>query len=138
MLTAEHKEKINYFNQHKYLNAEIDRKINSLENWRSKLFNVTATMSDMPSSNSRSNAIENGVATIDEIESEINNDIDELIYLKKEIEGKIDGVKDLKLRELLKCRYLDEKSWEEIAYRSGISWRHVYRLHEYALDKITI
>lgn len=138
MLTEEHKRKIKYFNQYKYLNAEIDRKISSLENWRSKLFNVTATMSDMPKSNNRSNAIENGVATIDEIESEINNDIDELISLKKEIEGKIDGVENLKLRELLKCRYLDEKSWEEIAYRNGISWRHVYRLHENALDKINI
>jgi DNA-directed RNA polymerase specialized sigma subunit len=61
-----------------------------------------------------------------------------LIELKAEIESKINSVENLKLRELLKCRYLDFKSWEEIAYLNGYSWRHVFRLHEKALDEIKI
>ena len=78
MLTDEHKIKIKYLNQYRYLNADIDRKIKSLEDWRSKIFNVTATMSDMPKGSNRSNVIENGVAAIDEIEGTINQDIDEI------------------------------------------------------------
>lgn len=36
ILTAEHKEKINYLSQYKYLNAEIDRKIKYMEDCKSK------------------------------------------------------------------------------------------------------
>lgn len=138
MLTAEHKEKIKYLSQYKYLNKEIDRKIQSLEDWRNKILNVTGTLSDMPRGTKRSDTIATGIATINDIEETINKDIDDLVELKAEIESKINSVENLKLRELLKCRYLDFKSWEEIAYLNGYSWRHVFRLHELALDEIKV
>ena len=138
MLTAEHREKIKYLSQYQYLNKEIDRKIESLEFWKNKILNVTSTLSDMPKSNKRSDTIATGIATINDIEEEINKEIDELIELRKEIENKINAVDNPKLREILKCRYLDCKSWEEIAYKNNITWRHVYRLHEKALDEIKI
>lgn len=138
MLTAEHREKIKYLSQYQYLNKEIDRKIQTLEFWRNKILNITGTLSDMPKSNKRSDTIATGIATINDIEEEINKEIDKLIELRKEIEDKINAVDNPKLRELLKCRYLDCKSWEEIAYKNNITWRHVYRLHEKALDEIKI
>lgn len=138
MLAAEHREKIKYLSQYQYLNKEIDRKIQTLEFWKNKILNITGTLSDMPKSNKRSDTIATGIATINDIEKEINKEIDELIELRKEIEQKINAVDDPKLRELLKCRYLDCKSWEEIAYKNNITWRHVYRLHEKALDEIKI
>lgn len=138
MLTEEHKNKIKYLNQYKYLNADIDRKIKSLEDWRSKIFNVTATMSDMPKGGNRSNVIENGVAAIDEIESTINQDINDLVKLRKEVEGIIDAVQNMQFREILKCRYLDCQTFEEIAYKNNYSWRWVHILHERALDKIIL
>lgn len=138
MLTEEHRRKIKYLKQYKYLNKDIDRKIKQLESWRSRIFNVTGTLSDMPKSPNRVNVIEEGITAIDEIENSINKDIDDLVGLKTEIESKINNIEDLKLRELLKCRYFDGKSWEEIAYRNGCSWRHVYRMHEKVLDLIKI
>ncbi len=138
MLTKEHKKKIKYLSKYKYLNKEIDRKIKYLEDWQSKLYNVTGTLSDMPKSHNRTSKIENGIATIDEIEAQINNDIDDLVDLRTEIEGKIDAVEDMRLRELLKCRYMDCKTWEEIAYENNYSWRWVYNLHEQALDRINL
>ncbi|CAK7069824.1 hypothetical protein [Tissierella sp.] len=138
MLTAEHKEKIKYLNQYKYLNRDIDRKIKSLEDWRNKIFNVTGTLSDMPRNPNRVNTIEEGVTAIDEIEASINKDIDDLVNLRAEIENKIDSVKDLRLRELLKCRYLDCQTWEEIAFRNGYTWQWAFKLHEKALDKINL
>ena len=138
MLTAEHREKIKYLSQYQYLNKEIDRKIQTLEFWRNKILNITGTLSDMPKSNKRSDTIADGIATINDIEKTINQEIDELIELRKEIENKINAVDNPKLREILKCRYLDCKSWEEIAYKNNITWRHVYRLHEKALDEIKI
>lgn len=138
MLTEEHKKKIKYLNSYRYLDKEVDRKIKELETWRSKIFNVTGTMTDMPKNPNRSNTIEEGIAAIDDIESNINSDIDELVSLRRELESKINTVKDLQLRELLKCRYLDFKYFEEIAYRGSCSIRHIYRLHEKALDQLKI
>lgn len=92
----------------------------------------------MPKNPNRSNTIENGIATIDEIEKSINQDIDRLINLKREIESKIDSIEDLKLREIMKCRYLDSKTWEEIAYTNHYTWQWVHKLHEKALDLIEI
>nr|DAM27380.1 MAG TPA: Protein of unknown function (DUF722) [Caudoviricetes sp.] len=137
ILTAEHKEKIKYLSQYRYLNAEIDRKIKYMESCKSKIFNVTGTLSDMPRSGNRSNVIEDGIVNINEIEQTINQDIDKLVNLRAEIESKIDTIQDLKLRELMKCRYLDCKTWEEVAYKNGYSWQHTYRLHEKALNFIT-
>ncbi len=138
MLTAEHKKKIKYLSQYKYLNKEMDRKIKQLEDWKNKIYNISGTLSDMPRSNNRTSIIENGIAAMDEIETSINSDIDELVNLRAEIESKIERVKDLRLRELLKCRYIDCQTWEEIAYENGYSWRNAYYLHEKALDKINL
>jgi len=138
MLTAEQREKIKYLNQYKFLNTEIDRKIKCLEDCKSKIYNITGTLSDMPKSKNRSNTIENGIANINEIEETINQDIDKFVNLRVEIENKINTIEILGLREVMKCRYLDFKSWEEIAYKNDITWRHVYRMHERALDLIKI
>lgn len=139
MLTEEHKEKIKNLNQYKFINAEIERKIKYLEDCKSKIFNVTGTLSDMPKGGgNRKDTISDGIATINEIEETINQDIDELLKKRADIENKIDGIKDLKLREMMKCRYLDCKTWEEIAYKNGYTWQWAYKLHEKALDLIKI
>ena len=84
MLTAEHREKIKYLSQYQYLNKEIDRKIESLEFWKNKILNITGTLSDMPKSNKRSDTIATGIATINDIEKEINEEIKKLnSYLEK-------------------------------------------------------
>lgn len=138
MLTEEHKKKIKYLNQYRYLDKEIDRKIKELESWKSRIFNVTGTLSDMPKNPNRCSIIEKGIAVIDEIENSINQDIDNLVNLRTEIENKINAIEDLKLREILKARYLDCQTWEEIAYKNGYSWRWVYKLHELALDELNL
>jgi len=138
MLTEKHKEKIKYLNQYKFLNAEVDRKIKEMEDWKNKIYSVTATLTDMPRSNSRRDKISDGIAAVNEIEENINGDIDKLLKVRKDVQSKIDTIDDLKLRELMKCRYLDFNTWEEIAYKNGFSWQWVYKLHEKSLDKIII
>lgn len=138
MLTEEQKEKIKYLSQYRYLNAEIDRKVKYMEDCKGKIYNITGTLSDMPKSKNRTNTIEDGIATINEIEQTINQDIDKLLEKRAEIEAKINIIQDMKLRELMKCRYLDCKTWEEIAYKNGYTWQWAYKLHEKALDIISI
>ncbi len=138
MLTEKHKEKIKYLSQYKFLNAETDRKIKELEDWKNKIYSITGTLTDMPRSNSRRDKISDGIAAINEIEENINGDIEKLLKVRKDVQSKIDTIEDLKLRELMKCRYLDFNTWEEIAYKNGFSWQWVYKLHEKSLDKIKI
>ena len=120
------------------MDKKIDRKIRELENWKSKIYNVTGTLSDMPRNPNRVNTIEEGITAIDDIESSINQDIDTLLEIKKDIENKINSVDDFKLREILESRYFDYKRYEEIAVDNNCDIRHIYRLHEKALDKIKI
>jgi len=102
------------------------------------LFNVTGTLSDMPKSKNRSNTIENGIASIDEIEQTINQDIDKLLETRTDIENKIDDIIDLKLREIMKCRYLDFKTYEQIAVDCNYCYQQVIRIHETALNLIKL
>ena len=75
MLTAEHRKKIKYLSQYKYLNKEIDRKIKQLEDWKNKIYNISGTLSDMPRSGSRTSIIENGIAAMDEIERLLSDNV---------------------------------------------------------------
>lgn len=138
MLTDEQREKIKYLNEYRYLNAEIDRKIKCIEDCKSKIYNITGTLSDMPKSKNRTNTIEDGISTINEIEETINQDIDKLIEKRTEIENKIDSLDDLKLKEIMKCRYLDFKTYEQIAVDCNYSYQQVLRIHESALNLIKI
>ena len=45
--------KIKYLSKYRYINAEIDRKIREIENMKSKIYNITGTLSDMPKNHGR-------------------------------------------------------------------------------------
>ena len=138
ILTEEHKKKIKYLSQYRYIKSDIDRKIREIEDTKSRIFNITATLSDMPKSTSRSNTIADNISKFNDFENDIKNDLDKLLRTKKSIESKINSIEDLKLREILKCRYIDCKKYEEIAVEKNIDMRWVYRLHEKGLDLIEI
>jgi len=138
MLTSEQREKIKYLSEYRYLNAEIDRKIKCIENCKSKIYNITGTLSDMPKSKNRTNTIEDGISTINEIEETINQDINKLLETRTDIENKINKIRDPKLREIMKCRYLDCKTYEHIAVDCNYSYQQVLRIHESALNLIKI
>lgn len=138
MLTCEHKKKIKYLEQYKYININIDRKFEEMERWREKLYSIASTISDMPRSGNAQDKISTGIAALEELEESVYKDVDKMFVLRLEIEKAIETVSQLHLKEILKCRYLDCKSFEEIAYKSGYSWRHTFRLHEQALDKIKL
>lgn len=73
------------------------------------------------------------VAKIIDLENEINCDIDKYIELKKEVIGIIDSVEDARLMNLLYERYLNFKTWDNIAAGMGITYQWVHILHKIAL-----
>lgn len=71
-----------------------------------------------------------------ELENEIDQRVDELYAVKLEIITATAKLTDNRLRELLVRRYVENKSFEQIAVDMGYSWRQTCRLHGDALVKM--
>ncbi len=80
----------------------------------------------------------NIIAKIDELERVIKADINAMLTLKFEIREVINNVRDNEERLVLKYRYLNFLSWEEIAIKMNISLRTVFRIHGSALNHVVI
>ena len=82
--------------------------------------------------------MENALVKLIDLEYEINDDIDRLVDLKREMAVLIAKIGDPSYRILLELRYLVGNTWEEIALRMGYDLRWVYRLHGRALQEVEL
>lgn len=71
-----------------------------------------------------------------DLEKEVNEDIDQLIKLKAEIVETINKVDDPIYQLVLQIRYIDGKTWEEVAKSIGYDRRTIFRIHGKALKEI--
>ncbi len=129
-----------YLNRSRYLDREIDAKIDHLERIDSMVNRVTPVLSDMPADPSRDNhKREKLLVKMIDLKWEINEQIDELVDTKREINKLIEKIPTKEHKLLLELRYVNLFSWEKISEQMDISLRHVYRLHGAALleaDKV--
>lgn len=121
----------------------IDQRINSKIEQVASLHNLAtkanSTLTDMPGSPNRNiHRMEDIIVKIVDLENDINQDIDMLVDLKTEIMQVIKKVDDLELQTLLEQRYLNFRTWEQIAVDMGYNVRHLYRMHDQALKKVQI
>jgi len=80
----------------------------------------------------------NIVMKIIELEAAINNDIERLLALKLEIRETINAVQDNEERLLLKYRYLNFMSWEDVCSYMQVSMRTAHRIHKSALENVKV
>ncbi|WP_413523331.1 hypothetical protein [Lactococcus raffinolactis] len=78
------------------------------------------------------------VMRIASLEEKINREIDRLVDLKLAVSDAIDLLDDINERILLRARYLNNKSWEEIASQLKYSLRSTHRIHINALQHFVI
>ena len=71
-----------------------------------------------------------------ELELEIDNAVDELIRVKAEVLSGIMRLEDSRHRKILRLRYVDGKTFEEIAVMIKYSYKQTRRLHAAALGKM--
>lgn len=127
-----------YLKQAMYLDALINSKVRQVEHLRSLATKVTTTYSNQGGSSEHDNKrLEKTIAKIIDLEREINDDIDTLIDLKIEITAIISQVTDIKQRLILEKRYLDFESWEQISCDLKYDIRHIRRLHNESIKKIS-
>lgn len=128
-----------YFGQAYRLDQRINSKLEQVTSLNELATMATSTLTGMPRNPNRATSIvADAVVKIIDLQAEINNDIDTLVDLKREIVGMIKSVSNTEYQTLLELRYLCFKSWEQIAVDMGYSIQHIYRIRDKALAEIRV
>ena len=98
---------------------------------------ATSTLTGMPRNpNHATSSMEDVIAKIIDLQAEINNDIDTLVDLKRNLSATIKAVGNTEYQTVLEKRYLCFQSWEQIAVEMGYDLRWLYRIHGKALEEV--
>lgn len=128
-----------YLSQAMYIDQRINSKLEQVMTLRETATKVTATLTDMPRSDSPNlQSMENTIVKIVDLENEINRDIDRLVDLKAEVRQLIAALENPEQQLILELRYLCFKQWSAIMEEMGISETSVYRIHGEALKNIVV
>ena len=75
---------------------------------------------------------------IDEIRRNVEEKVAYLVRLKEEINTAIDMLENRDEQLVLRYRYLDDCTWEEISRMLNVSLRTVHRIHGSALQNFSV
>lgn len=76
------------------------------------------------------------IVKILELKDDYKSQLDELLTIKKNISKLISNIQDPKIKVILEQRYINAKSFPEIALFTSYSLKHVHRLHTEGLSKL--
>jgi len=127
---------IAYFKKYKKLDREVERLLEQKEIWFARACKVTQTITDMPRGGDGEDSRQKAICKMIELDQEANVEIDKLVELRKEIKELINTVEIDDLRYLLELRYIDGKTFEEIAVLTNYCWKQTHRMHSNALSLI--
>nr|DAS18940.1 MAG TPA: Protein of unknown function (DUF1492) [Caudoviricetes sp.] len=122
------------------VNKEIGALIEAQASLKAQAKRCTSTIGAVPGAKTQTpHGNERFIVSYLQLEEKINSKIDELVNIKMEILAAIESVNVSELRALLIYRYIDFKTWEEIAYKMNYSYHYVKKeLHIKALKIINI
>lgn len=128
-----------YLGQAYRIDKRINSKLEQIVSLRELATKATSSLNDTPVSGSRNtHSMEGFILKMVDLETEINQDIDTLIDLKREIMSLIKQIQNTEYQTLLELRYLCFKTWEQIAIDLGYSSKHVFYIHDKAIESIKI
>lgn len=128
-----------YLRQVRSVDKRIKNKLEMVEQLRDTATSATATLSDMPRSDSPNlQRMEDTICKIVDLENEISEEINRLVDLKREVQAAIDALPNPDQQLVLELRYLCYKSWNEISIELGFCDRNVYRLHQLGLHNFSV
>ena len=128
-----------YLSQAYRLDQRIRSKQEQIASLNDLATSCSATLTGMPRNPNRGGSrMADAVCKIIDLVNEIAGDMERLIALKAEIIATIKAVDCIEYQLILEKRYISDKSWPEIAVDLGYKMRHLYKLHDEALNAIKI
>ena len=128
-----------YLSQAYRLDQRINSKLEQVESLSGLATKVSSTLTGMPKNPNRATStMADTVTKIIALQAEINNDIDRLVDLKREMVAVIKAVANTERQTLLELRYLCFKTWEQIAVEMDYTVRNVHLLHKEALKAVVV
>lgn len=106
--------------------------------WESKAQKVTSSWSAVPSGGKGSDKVQMGAIKIAELRESLIDKINHLAAVRIEIERAIGTVQDDTQRRLLRRKYINGLTLEQIAVEMHYSYVHTCRIHGYALSNIML
>ncbi|MCD8365250.1 MAG: flagellar biosynthesis protein FliA [Clostridiales bacterium] len=129
-----------YLKQARNLDALINSHIREKEDLQHMAYSISSPSLGERVQTSR-NADAPYVRTLEKImllEDRITAEIDRLVNLKTEMLAAIEDMENTEEKLLLKYRYFEGHTWEEIAVRMSVSIRTVHRIHGSALQNFIV
>lgn len=123
--------------RYQHLERRIARMVDEKRRWQEKATAMSPVYSDMPKSRGP-DKIQNAVCRIIELENDINREIDAQIDLRRQIESAVNNLEDDRLRDIVRRRYIDGITWDDISKELSLDERWVRRLNARAIRELTL
>ena len=129
-----------YLNQARHLDALINCRLREIDYWKDLSSGISGSSFE-PHYNPNKPAeapFVKCLEKIDEIQRSVEEKVAYLVRLKEEINTAIDVLESRYEQLVLRYRYLDDCTWEEISRMLNVSLRTVHRIHGSALQNFSV
>lgn len=123
----------NYLRKIRHLDKTVSAKLEQIEILHAQVTKTTSTLSDMPKGGGEQDKLAGTIAKIVDLKKGLHEEIRDYISLKAEAIRLIDSMSDDRHRLVLTYRYINGKTWEEIAVAMHYTYKWVHVLHGLAL-----
>ena len=129
-----------YLNQARHLDALINCRLREIDYWRDLSSSISGSNFEPhynPNKPTEAPFVRY-LEKIDAIQRDVAEKIAYLVRLKGEINTAIDALEMRDEQLVLRYRYLDDCTWEEISRMLNVSLRTVHRIHGSALQHFSV
>lgn len=129
-----------YLNQARHLDALINCRLREIDYWRDLSNSVAgSSFEEHHNPNRPADApFVRCLEKIDVIQRDVEEKVTHLVSLREDINARIDMLASHEEQMVLRYRYLDNCTWEEIAAMVNVSLRTVHRIHGSALQNFPL
>ena len=127
-----------YLNQIRYVDNEIQAHLEERSRLRQAIELKTTSYNDNKVQETNSSTYDDRYVKYVDMADIINEKIDTLIDLKMKVSSEIDRLDKAEHRLLLRQRYINQKSFEQIAVQMGYEIRQIHRIHGNALQNMSL
>lgn len=127
-----------YLQQVRLYDSRINAKLAERDRLKAMLTKITPTLRNdaVSGGHGSQDKFSDGMAKLVDLEAEINREVDRFVNERNAVTATIDSVDDERLHRVLSGRYIQFKTWEQIACDMDVSYQWVCKLHGTALQAV--